>query len=211
MKKILMFTIIIIMIIVSVSLYIKHTKKNNYNIENEIILNSEGDFLLYIDDIQDNNGYLEVAGIISQGTIDVDNEISIVGLGLKERNSKVIKLEFNNIEVKSAKAGDNVCITLDSNIKKEHITKGQSIITPGSTKPIFNIDAQIVSDLSLKQIKEEANNFYINTDIKCSVTIISEGEKKIKIKLEKPIVVAGELEGLLKNEDRVIAKCKVNK
>lgn len=209
MKKVLIFIIIITMIIISIFVYKNHTTNN---IENKVILNSDGDFLLYIDEIQENSENLKVKGIITKGIINVNDEISIVGLGMKEINCKVIKLESNNTTIDSAKAGDNIYIILESFVKREYLKEGQAIITPGSTKPIFSIEAEIVStDLSLKEIQEKGNNFYINSDIKCSVSIISEEEKIIKVKIEEPMVVVEELEFLIKNNNNVIANCKVNK
>ena len=206
MKEILIFIIIIAIIIISILVYKKHTKNNN--IENKIILNNNGNFLLYIDEIQENSGNLKVKGVVTNGIINVNNEITIVGLGMKGIDCKVIKLEANNSIVDSAKAGDSVYITLDSFVKKEYIKEGQAIITPGSTKPIFSIEAKIVStDLSLKEIQKKGNNFYINSDIKCSLSIISEKEKIIKIKLEESIVVVEGLEILIKENKNIISKC----
>lgn len=206
MKKILIFIIIIIMIVISIFVYKNYFKNND--IDNQIVLNSDGDFLLYIDEIHEDGESLKIQGTISKGSIKTNNEISIVGLGKKQINSKVIKIESNNTVMDTAKAGDNVYITLDLNEKKDYITKGQSVILTGSTKPIFTIEAKIVSsDLELKEIQEKGNNFYINSDIKCSVIILSEEEKLIKIKLEEPIVVAEKLEILIKQDNKIIAKC----
>lgn len=210
MKKVLIFIIIIIMIIISIFIYKNHTTNNI--IKNKVILNSDGDFLLYIDEIQKDGENLKVKGIVTKGTININNEISIVGLGMKGIDCKVIKLESNNTTIDSAKAGDSIDITLESFVKREYIKEGQAIITPKSTKPIFSIEAEIVStNLSLKEITEKGNKFYINSDINCSISIISEEEKIIKIKLEESMVVVEELEVLIKNNNNVIANCKVNK
>lgn len=206
MKKVLIFIIVIAIIIISIFVY-----KDNNNIKNKVVIDSNGDFLLYIDEIKEKSGNLKVKGVITNGTINVDNEISIVGLGMKGIDCKVIELEVNNTIVNSAKAGDSVYITLESFVKKEYIKEGQAMITPGSTKPIFSIEAKIIStDFSLKEIEEKGNNFYINSNIKCSISIISKEEKIIKIKLEESMVVMEKLEFLIKKDNNIMANCKVN-
>lgn len=208
MKKVLIFIIIIAIIVISIFAYKNNSKDNN--IENDLILNSDGDLLLYIDEIKEEGDNLKVKGIITNGIIKVDDHISILGLGMKGIESKVIKLETKNNMVNSARAGEYICITLDSFVKKEYIKEGQAIITPKSTKPIFSIEAKIVStEFSLEEIEEKGNNFYINSDIKCSVSIISKEEKLIKIKLEKSIVVIDKLEFIIKKDNDIMAKCSI--
>jgi hypothetical protein len=48
--------------------------------------------------------------------------------------------------------------------------------------------------------------FFINSDIKCSVTLISEEDKKISILLDVPIVIQEGLEIFIKNDKSNIAK-----
>lgn len=207
MKKNNRFIIIALIIIVTIFICVVCIKnKGNNSAQNEVVISDDGIFLLYIDEIIEENENLKVAGIISNGSIKVNDEISILGLGKKGAYSKVIKLEVNNNETVSAKAGDNVKITLDSSIKKEYIEKGQSVILSGSTKPVYNIDIKITSsDLNMSEIKEKGNIFYINSDISCSLQVISEENKQIKATLDVPIVVEKGLEIVIKNDTTVIA------
>lgn len=214
MKKGLICIIIIAIIIVAIFAYIKLNKKNSDVLENTNnainTIETAENFLLYIDEILQDGNNVKVIGTVSEGTINDDNEISIVGLGKKEVDSKVIKLEVDNKERDSVKKGEKVAITLDSNVNIDYIAKGQAVIILGTTKPIYNIDAVIVAtNLNISEIIEKGNTFFINTDIDCSISIISEEGKKIKISLDVPIVIENGIEFVIKNDDSIIANCIV--
>ncbi len=208
MKKILICIAIVAAIIMAIFIYKNFIKDNNEASKgNEVVLNDEGNFLLYIEDILQENERIKIKGNILSGKINTNDEISIVGLGRKGIDTKIVKLEINNKEVTSAKVGDLINITLEPNVKKEYMEKGQAVIISGSTKPIYNIDAQITStELEISEIKEKGNVFFINSDIKCSISIVSEEDKQIKIKLDVPIVVEQGLEFVIKNHSSTIAR-----
>lgn len=207
MKKKNILKIITLIIILTTIICVVSIKNKTKNVtQNEVVIGDEGIFLLYIDEIIEENENLKIVGIISNGSLKVNDEISILGLGKKGAYSKVIKIEVDNNETNMAKAGEKIKITLESSIKKEYIEKGQSVILSGTTKPIYNIDIKVTStDLNISEIKDKGNIFYINSDIGCSIKIISEEKNTIKATLDVPIVVEKGLEIIIKNDTTVIA------
>lgn len=207
MKKILI-CILIIIIITLILFGYKYLKNNEEPVQNNPILTSNKEnFLLYIDEVLEDNDNVKVRGTILKGTLNIKDDISIVGLGKKGVDSKITKIEINSVDSESGNAGDNVYITLDSKIKKEYIEKGQAIIISGTTKPIYNIYAKVSqTDLSLFDIKEKGNIFNINSDIECRVEVLSEEEQKVKISLNVPMVVEEGIEIDIKNGNTIIAK-----
>lgn len=139
--------------------------------------------------------------------MEVNDEISIVGLGKKEVNAIVTKIENENKGTNSVNEGDTISLTLDCDIEEDYISQGQAVIISGTTKPIYNITAKLTSITtnSINEIKDKANIFNINSDIECSVEVISEETNEIKIKLDIPIVVANEIEFVLKSDNEIIA------
>lgn len=212
MKKIIIGIFIIILIIVGTVLGKNiFSRKSQENIENNdvSVLSDKDNLLLYIDEIKDDNNDISIVGKIISGTVNIKDEISIVGLGKKEINTQVIKLNVNGTDTKIAKSGENVCITIGTEIDPKYIQVGMAVITPQTDKPVYNINLKILETTDLKDIIKKVNVFYINTDIKCNASIISEEKNEIKISLDVPIVVEKDLEVFLKSNDNVIAKAIV--
>lgn len=213
MKKIKICIFIIILIVAGV-LFGKNNfyKKSSKNIENNnvSVLSDKDNLLLYIDEIKNDNNNISIIGKIISGTVNIKDEISIVGLGKKEINAQIIKLGVNGTDANVAKSGENVCITIDTDVDMKHIQIGMAVITPQADKPIYNVNAKISeTTMELKDIVKEVNVFYINTDIKCNVSIISEENYEIKVSLDVPIVVQNDLKVVLKNNDKIIANAIV--
>lgn len=218
MKKIVICIFIIILTIVGILIEkIFFSKQPTKNIEknNIEIFSDEDNLLLYIDEVKkkkNNNNNITIVGRIISGTVNVKDEISIGGLGKKEIITQVIKLNVNGTDSNIAKSGENVSITIDTDVDMEHIQVGMAVITPKTDKPVYNVKAKISkTTMELKDIVKEVNVFYINKDIKCNVTIISEKNNEIKISLDVPIVVKKDLEIVLKNNDKIIANAIVIK
>lgn len=216
MKKILTFTLIIIIVIVSIFAYkyFQNRNKDLNKIENTSLTQvsskrDENYFLLYIDEISKDDVNVLVNGTISRGNIKINDEISIVGLGKKEVTTTVSKIYINNEEVNEAHEGDNIrLVLLESDIFTDYIIQGQAVIKTGTTKPVYNIEI-ILDTISIDNISELENKVdtaSVNTDIKCSIKVLSEEKNEIKITLDVPIVIDDGIEISLKNGDKVIAK-----
>ena len=213
MKKIIICIFIIILIVVGIlfgkTIFYKN-KFKNIESDNVDVLSDKDNLLLYIDEIKNDNNNISIIGKIISGTVNIKDEISIVGLGKKEINTQIIKLNVNGTDTNVAKSEENVCITIDTDIDMKYIQVGMAVITPQADKPIYNVNAKISeTTMELKDIVKEVNAFYINTDIKCNVSIISEENNEIKISLDVPIVVQNDLEVVLKNNDKIIANAIV--
>lgn len=215
MRRVLIITLVIIIIISSIFVY-KHLQNKN-NVLNKIETtelipvssNEDKDFfLLYIDKVSIDNSSTVIAGKILKGKIKINEEISIVGLNKKEIVTKVDKIKINNNEISVANEGDVINLVLESNIPNDYIIQGQAVIKTGTTKPIYNINAKLnaISISSILEIEIKTDSFNINTDIKCSVKVISEEDREIKISLNVPIVVNDGIEFILKSNNKVIAK-----
>ncbi len=215
MKKFLIFILVIIIIIGSIFTYnyLKNKKDDLNELENTKLnpvssTKKEKYFLLYIDEISNDNSNLIVNGIVSKGNVKINEEISIVGLNKKEVTATIKKIENNGKDVNSANQGDNINLTLESNIGKEYISKGQAVIISGTTKPIYNITAKLnsISGDNILEIENKVNTFNINYDIGCSVKITSKENNEIKITLDVPIIIDDGIEISLKDDNKVIAK-----
>lgn len=211
-RKILIFIIMTIIIITIIIIYKNFNKEDNVVISNkieEVTVDNER-FLLYIDNILENEENIKIEGKILKGSININDEVGIVGLGRKEVDSRIKGIEINNKEEIEVKTGDKVYLILESNIKKDFIEKGQAVIKIGTTKPVFNMNAKITSSsLDINSIKKNVNTFNVNTDIKCSINIISESDKTIKISLNTPLVVEKGIEVVLKNDNKIIARAVI--
>lgn len=214
MKKKFFYLIILILVIIILVIISKNfTKKDNQSIAQNTteIVEEEKFLLLYIDNIEDDGNQIKIFGDVEKGKINVDDEISIEGLGGKGVDCKVQKLQIDNEEVTSAEKGEHICIVLDTYISTEMIHVGQAVTLPGTTKPIYNFNIQITStDLSLSELVNSINTIYIKSDINCSASIVSEEEQKIRVSLKVPIVVENDVEVLLKNNEEIIGEGIIN-
>ena len=73
-----------------------------------------------------------VTGRIKTGTVKTNDEIEIVGLR-ETQKSKITGIEMFRKTMDSAKAGDNVGLTLEG-IERDAVERGQMIVTPGTVK-----------------------------------------------------------------------------
>ncbi len=213
MKNKFFYLIVLILVIIILVIVSKNfTKKYNQSIAQNITeVAEENFFLLYIDNIEEDENQIKIFGDVEKGKINLDDEISIEGLGGKGVDCKVEKLQKDDEEVTSAKEGEYICIVLDTDISTEMIQVGQSVTLLGTTKPIYNFNIQITStDISLSELVKEINKIYIKSDINCSATIVSEEEQKIRVSLEVPIVIENDVEVLLKNNEEIIGEGIIN-
>ena len=216
MKKIVILILSIILIAGVVIIY-KHVSSKNTEL-NEIENNQlkpvthiqKDYFLMYVDETSNNNTGVILKGTILKGNIKLNDEISIVGLNRKEVTARILKIKVNNEEKDSAKEGEFINLEINSDIPKDYIMKGEAVIKTGTTKPVYNIDAEIKSLTAdnITELEKNIDTFFINTDLKCSIKVISEKDNILRIKLEEPIVMDEGIEFSLKNGDKIVAKCE---
>ncbi|MEX0668230.1 MAG: elongation factor Tu [Candidatus Saccharimonadales bacterium] len=102
----------------------------------------EKDFLMPVEDVFSIKGRGTVAtGRIEQGTVNVNDDIEIVGLR-DTTKSTVTGVEMFNKNLDSGQAGDNVGILLRG-IEREDIERGQVLAKPGTITPHTEFDAEV--------------------------------------------------------------------
>jgi len=108
----------------------------------EPVRDTDKDFLMPIEDIFSIEGRGTVAtGRIERGTINVNDEVEIVGL--KDTQKTVITgVEMFNKSLDKGMAGDNAGLLLRGT-KKEDIMRGQVIAKPGSVTPHTEFETEI--------------------------------------------------------------------
>lgn len=215
MKKILILILVIIIIIGGIFAY-KHFNNKDSELKeietNQLIpvspTSKDDYFLMYIDELTKDDSSIAVKGTIARGNIKVNEKISIVGLDKKEVVTKISKIKINDEEKDTAKEGDIINLVLGSDVPNDYITMGQAVIKTGTTKPIYNITAKInsISTDNISELEKKAIIFSINTDLKCSVKLLSEENNEIEITLDIPIVIDEGIEFSLKNGNNVVAK-----
>jgi elongation factor Tu len=95
---------------------------------------TEKDYLMPVEDVFSISGRgTVVTGAISQGTVNLGDEIEIVGLKDTVKTT-VTGIEMFRKEMDYAEAGDNAGILLRG-IKKEDVQRGQVLVKPGSITP----------------------------------------------------------------------------
>jgi elongation factor Tu len=107
---------------------------------------TEKTFLMPIEDVFSISGRgTVVTGAISQGRINLGDEVEIVGLRETQKTT-VTGIEMFRKEMEYAEAGDNAGLLLRV-IKKEEVERGQVLVVPGSITPHtkFKAEAYILS------------------------------------------------------------------
>jgi elongation factor Tu len=215
MKKFLILIFVIIIIVSGIFTYKHFQNKDNELKEIETSqltpvspVKNEDYFLMYIDKLSKDNSNIIINGTISRGNIKVNDEISIVGLDKKEVITQISKININNQETDIANEGDSISLVLDTDISDDYIAVGQAVIKTGTTKPIYIINARLnsISTDNISELESKVNTFSINTDIKCSVKVLSEENNEIKITLDVPIVIDNGIEFALKSNNKIIAE-----
>jgi elongation factor Tu len=83
-----------------------------------------------------------VTGRIEYGTVKNLDELEIVGLNFEKKITTCIGIEMFNKEMELAEAGENVGILLRS-IKRDEVTRGQTLAKPNTIKAYKTFDAKI--------------------------------------------------------------------
>lgn len=99
-------------------------------------------FLMPVEDVFSITGRGTVAtGRIERGVVKVNEEVEIVGLGLKKK-STCTGIEMFRKLLDEGRAGDNVGLLLRG-VDKDEIERGMVIIKPGTVTPHHKFNAQI--------------------------------------------------------------------
>lgn len=159
-------------------------------------------FLMPVEDVFSIKGRGTVAtGKIERGIIKVNEEIEIVGIR-ETRKSVVTGVEMFKKTLNEGQAGDNVGILLRG-VEREDIERGQVLAKPGSVKPHYEFEAEV-----LILTKEEGGRhkafftgyrpqFYLRTtDVTGDITLpegvemVMPGDNaKFKVKLITPVAI----------------------
>ncbi|MFQ5451950.1 MAG: elongation factor Tu [Candidatus Paceibacterota bacterium] len=100
-------------------------------------------FLMPVEDVFTIQGRGTVAtGRVERGTLKVNEEVEIVGLGKDTKKIVVTGVEMFRKTLDEARAGDNVGLLLRG-IEKEEIERGQVCAKPGSVTPHTEFEAEI--------------------------------------------------------------------
>ncbi len=103
---------------------------------------TEKDFLMPIEDIFSIEGRgTVVTGRIERGTININEEIEIVGLKPTQK-TVVTGIEMFNKSLDKGQAGDNAGVLLRGT-KKEDVERGQVLAKPGSITPHTEFEAEV--------------------------------------------------------------------
>ncbi len=104
---------------------------------------TEKSFLMPVEDVFSIKGRgTVVTGRIETGTVKINDEVEIVGLGADPRRSVVTGVEMFHKAFPQADAGMNVGLLLRG-IQKEDVERGQVLAKPGTTKTSAKFEAEI--------------------------------------------------------------------
>ncbi len=102
----------------------------------------EKPFLLPIEDIFSIEGRgTVVTGRIERGTVNINDEVEIVGLRETQKTT-VTGIEMFNKELDHGEAGDNAGILIRG-LKKDDVERGQVLAAPGSITPHTEFDCEV--------------------------------------------------------------------
>jgi len=100
-------------------------------------------FLMPIEDVFTITGRgTVVTGRVERGTLNVNDEVEIVGIKEKSLKTTVTGVEMFRKLLDTAEAGENVGLLLRG-IKREDVERGQVVCKPGSITPHTDFEAQV--------------------------------------------------------------------
>lgn len=104
---------------------------------------SEKPFLMPVEDVFSITGRGTVAtGRVERGTLNVSDEVEIVGLAEESRKVVITGIEMFRKLLDTAEAGDNIGALLRG-IQRDEIERGQVLCKPGSITPHTKFTAQV--------------------------------------------------------------------
>ena len=100
-------------------------------------------FLMPVEDIFSITGRGTVAtGRVERGTIQINDNVEIVGLTIEKRTVVVTGVEMFRKQLDRAEAGDNVGLLLRG-VQRDDIERGQVLAAPGSIHPHTKFEAEV--------------------------------------------------------------------
>ncbi len=182
-------------------------------------------FLMPVEDVFSIEGRgTVVTGRIERGTINIGDEIEMVGL--KDTSKTVVTgIEMFNKQLESGMAGDNAGLLLRG-VKKEDILRGMVLAAPGSVTPHTKFEAEL-----LALTKEEGGRhkpffkgykpqFYIRTtDVTGAVSELPEGTEmvmpgdtvNVTIELIQPVAIEDQMRFAIREGGRTVGAGVVTK
>lgn len=179
---------------------------------------TELDFLMPIEDVFSIKGRGTVGtGRIERGTINVGEEVDIVGLAKDIRKTTITGVEMFNKLLDSGMAGDNVGCLLRG-VDKNDLERGQVLAKPGSITPHTKFNAQVYV-----LTKEEGGRstpffsgyrpqfFFRTTDVTGTATLLGGAEMcmpgdnvELEVELITPIAMEKELRFAIREGGRTV-------
>ena len=175
-------------------------------------------FLMPVDDIFSISGRGTVAtGRVERGTVNVNDEVEIVGLTDEKRKVVVTGLEMFRKTLDFAEAGDNVGALLRG-VQRDEIVRGQVLAKPGTIHPHtkFSGDVYVLTKEEGGRHTPFFNNyrpqFYFRTTDVTGVINLPEGTEmcmpgdhvKMKVELITPIAIEKGLRFAIREGGRTV-------
>ncbi len=143
------------------------------------------DFLMPIEDVFSIEGRgTVVTGRIERGTVNLNDEVEIIGFGPTQK-TVVTGIEMFNKNLDKGMAGDNAGILLRG-VKKEDVERGMVLAKPGSVTPHTKFEAKVYALTSEEGgrhkpfFKGYKPQYYIRTtDVTGEVTTLPEGTEMV--------------------------------
>ncbi len=183
-------------------------------------------FLMAIEDVFSITGRgTVVTGRIERGIVNLNDKVSIVGLG-ETQETVVTGIEMFKKQLDRGEAGDNAGILLRG-INKDQVQRGQVLAKPGSITPHTEFEAKVYV-----LTKEEGGRhtpilpgykpqFYIRTtDVTGTISFVDESKKMvlpgdtdvlIKVNLEKPVAIEEQMRFAIREGGRTVGAGVVTK
>lgn len=190
----------------------------------EPVRDTEKPFLLPIEDIFSIEGRgTVVTGRIDRGTININEEVEIVGLRDTQK-TVVTGIEMFNKQLDKGMAGDNAGILIRG-IKKEDVERGQVLAKPGSITPHTEFETEVYI-LSKEEggrhtpfFKGYKPQFYIRTTDVTGEVELPEGAEMVmpgdtvalKVKLLAPVAMEDGMRFAIREGGRTVGAGVVTK
>jgi elongation factor Tu len=181
-------------------------------------------FLMPVEDVFSIEGRgTVVTGRIERGTVNINEEVEIVGLG-ETRKTVVTGIEMFNKQLDQGMAGDNAGLLLRG-IKKEEVERGMVLAKPGSITPHTEFEAEVYA-----LTKEEGGRhkpffkgykpqFYIRTtdvtgecELPAGVEMVMPGDtQNLKVKLISPVAIEEKMRFAIREGGKTVGAGVVTK
>ena len=182
-------------------------------------------FLMPVEDVFTITGRgTVVTGRVERGSVNVNEEVEIVGIREKSQKTTVTGIEMFHKLLDSAEAGDNAGLLLRG-LKREDVERGQVIVKPGTTTPHTEFEGQayILSKDEGGRHTPFFNNyrpqFYFRTTDVTGVVTLPEGTEMVmpgdntemSVVLIQPVAMDEGLRSAIREGGRTVGAGRVTK